>query len=855
MRHEKYNISGMSCSACSARIEKSVAKLEGIKKINVNLLTNSMQVDYDETLLTSDKIIQTVIHTGYGASIANAKKASVEKQESSATAVSTKNETQQIKYRLITSLIFLIPIMYIAMHHMFFEWFGLPVPTWIAGIFHGPENALTFSFAQFLLVLPILYLNRKYFQNGFRNLFQGFPNMDSLVAIGAGASVVFGIFSIFRIGWGLGHENWNLVINYSSNLYFESAGMIITLITLGKFLESKSKGKTSEAIEKLINIVPKQATILKNNQEIIIPIDSLKVGDEVIVRPGESIPVDGIISTGNTSIDESAITGESIPVEKQIGDTVISATLNKNGSIHFIAQKVGADTTINQIIQLVDEASSSKAPIAKLADKISGIFVPVVITIAIIVTCIWLFMGSSIEFAFSIGIAILVISCPCALGLATPVAIMVGTGKGAENGILIKSGEALETAHTIDTVVIDKTGTITEGHPVVTNCLPINMDSKTLLAIAAGLEKNSEHPLAKAIIKYTDSQNIIPYIFDNFKASFGQGVQGIYNNNIYYAGNTSFMEKQGINSSFVSSKLNQLADEGKTPLLFACEKNIIGILAVADIEKPTSARAISLFKKMNISVVMLTGDNKRTAEALRKRLQIPQVIAEVLPQDKEKQIAILQSQGHKVAMIGDGINDAPALARANLGIAIGAGTDIAIDSADAVLMRNDLLDAVTTVRLSKAVIKNIKENLFWAFFYNIIGIPLAAGLLYPTFGIKLSPMIGAAAMSMSSVCVVLNALRLRFFKTDHINQNVSRETFFQIQKKEEDSMMKTTLKIKGMMCTHCQKHVQEALQAIDGVVTVTVDLERNKAEVVSTREITTAEFEKSITDAGYELVQ
>lgn len=860
MKHEKYMITGMSCSACSSRVEKAVSKLTGISKASVNLLTNSMQVEYDENILDSRTIIDAVVHAGYGASL-DGGKSSIQNE---APTVNASSEIKSMKHRLLWSILFLIPTMYIAMHHMFLEWFGLPVFEGFKAIFHGPENAITFAFSQFLLILPIMYLNRKYYSNGFRNLFHGAPNMDSLVGMGSMASAIFGVFAIFRIGWGMGHGDWALVETYSSNLYFESAGMIVTLITVGKYLETRAKGKTSAAIEKLMKLAPKQASVLRNGIETIIPIEELVVGDEIIVRPGEQIPADGTICQGTTSIDESTITGESIPVEKQPGDTVTSATMNKTGSIHFLANRVGADMTINQIIKLVDEASASKAPIAKIADTIAGIFVPAVITLAILVTIIWYFiLGTDLEFAFSIGISILVISCPCALGLATPVAIMVGTGKGAENGILIKSGDALETAHAIDTVVMDKTGTITEGKPQITDIKTYAGTEESLLSLATGMEKGSEHPLAEAIMTYASEHAIAPTAMTNFKALFGRGIQASINGQIYYAGNEALMQEIHLDISPYRAYLNTLADEGKTPLIFADTHQIIGIIAAADTEKASSAAAIAAFKKMGIHVVMLTGDNKRTAEAIRKRLHIPQVIAEVLPQDKEKHIAQLQDAGHIVAMIGDGINDAPALAKANLGMAIGAGTDVAIESADAVLMRNDLLDAVSAVRLSKAVIKNIKENLFWAFFYNVITIPLAAGLLYPTYGIKLSPMIGAAAMSMSSVCVVMNALRLRFFKPNHIVGTVSRETTHETShihstetiQKEGISTMKTTLHIEGMMCQHCQKHVHDALAAMDGVTDVTVDLEGKKADVTATKDISTDDFAKVIMDAGYELVK
>ncbi len=890
MKHEKFTITGMSCSACSTRVEKAVNKLDGIDKASVNLLTNSMQADYDESVVSQQDIIKAVIDAGYGASPADTGSSSSSGAPQKSASDLAKEEMKSMKQRLIGSIIFLIPVMYISMYHMFNEWFGLPIPNFMHYIFHGPQNAITFAFTQFLLILPILYLNRKYYINGFRNLFEGAPNMDSLVGLGSMAAALYGVFAIFRMSWGLGHGDLALVSQYSMNLYFESAGMIVTLIDIGKYLEARAKGKTSTAIEKLMDLAPKQATVLRNGIETVIPVEELVVGDEIVIRPGESIPADGIISEGSTSVDESAITGESIPVEKQSGDKVTSATINKTGFIHIKAQRVGSDTTISQIIKLVDEASASKAPIAKLADTISGYFVPAVIAIALVTGIVWYFvLGYSAEFAFSTAIAVLVISCPCALGLATPVAIMVGTGKGAENGILIKSGEALETAHAIDTVVMDKTGTITEGRPKVTDIISFKGSDDQLVTIAAALEKGSEHPLAEAINTYAADHSLTGKTASDFKALFGRGVQAVIDGKTYYAGNIRLMDEVHIDTTSITATLNTLADDGKTPLLFADEKEVIGIIAVADVEKETSAEAIADFAKMGINVVMLTGDNQRTAEAIRQRLHIPQVIAGVLPQDKEKHIAALQAKGHKVAMIGDGINDTPALAKADLGMAIGAGTDVAIESADAVLMRSDLLDAVSAIRLSKAVIKNIKENLFWAFFYNVICIPLAAGLLYPAFGIRLSPMIGAAAMSLSSFTVCMNALRLRFFQTTH-SSRVSRETrtdksqpavsaaeskaveaattsvsadktaedtekVSNAPKKGNDETMEKTLKIEGMMCQHCQNHVHEALSAMDGVTAVTVDLEGKKADVTLSKDIPMEDFAKVIADAGYELVK
>lgn len=862
MKHETYQVTGMSCSACSARVEKAVSKLEGIEKASVNLLTNSMQVDYDETILTSQAIIDAVVKAGYGASLAGGQAGTKGASPQASPANTAEQEVRQMKRHLLWSIVFLIPTVYIAMHHMLAAHLGIPVPSAISAVFDGPENAISFAFAQFLLILPIMYLNRKYYINGFSNLLRGAPNMDSLVGMGSMASAAFGAFAIFRMGWGMGHGDWALVQTYSANLYFESAGMIVTLITVGKYLETRAKGKTSAAIEKLMKLAPKEATVLRGGVETVILVEDLAVGDEIVVRPGERIPADGIVSQGTTSIDESAITGESIPVEKQVGDKVTSATINTSGYIHVTAQRVGDDTTISQIIRLVDEASASKAPIAKIADAVAGIFVPAVITLAVAATALWYFaMGADLEFAFSIGISILVISCPCALGLATPVAIMVGTGKGAENGILIKSGEALERAHAVDTVVMDKTGTITEGKPRVTDVQALTCSETELLALAAGMEQGSEHPLAEAIVACGKERGIAPKAVSDFRAVFGKGVIASADGKTYYAGNAALMAEQGIAIGSYTDRLDALADQGKTPLIFADNSGVIGIIAVADVEKATSAEAISRFAAMGIDVVMLTGDNARTAEAIRKRLGIPKVIAGVLPQDKERHIAELQAQGRTVAMIGDGVNDAPALAKADVGIAIGAGTDVAIESADAVLMRSDLLDAVSAVRLSKAVIKNIKENLFWAFFYNVIAIPLAAGLFYPAYGLKLNPMIGAAAMSLSSVCVVLNALRLRFFKPNHSAGTVSRETSHETpntpisEQKEGEPAMKTTLHIEGMMCQHCQKHVHDALAAMDGVTDVTVNLEGKTADVTATKDITTDEFAKVITDAGYELVK
>ncbi|WP_318606755.1 heavy metal translocating P-type ATPase [Mitsuokella jalaludinii] len=868
MKKQQFTITGMTCSACSARVEKAVTKVDGTKDVSVNLLTNSMQLEYDEQKTSVPAIIKAVVDAGYGASVKGKQAAAKAAPQEDP----VKKSIDEMKHRLVWSIAFLLPTMYISMHGLFEKLFGLPVPQIVGAVFDGPENAIIFAFSQFLLVLPIMYLNRRYYIAGFRNLFRGAPNMDSLVGMGSMAAALFGAFAIFRMGWGFGHGDMALVQEYSTNLYFESAGMIVTLITVGKYLEARAKGQTSKALEKLMDLAPKQSCVVRGGVEQTIPAEELVAGDEIVVRPGERIPADGVVLSGTTSVDESAITGEPIPVEKQAGDKVTSATINKQGSIHFRAERVGEDTTISQIIRLVDEASASKAPIARTADKIAGIFVPAVITIAVIAGGVWLAMGASVEFAFSIAICILVISCPCALGLATPVAIMVGTGKGAENGILIKSGEALEIAQSVDTVVMDKTGTITEGRPVVTDITTVNgVSEQEFLAIAAGLEKGSEHPLAEAVMTAARERGIAPKAMTDFKALFGRGVEAEADGHVYAAGNDKLMAEKGIDLTPYEAHLASLADDGCTPLIFAEDDRVIGILAAADVEKATSREAIARFRAMGIDVVMLTGDNARTAEAIRRRMDIPKVIAGVLPENKAEHIKKLQAEGHRVAMIGDGINDAPALAQADLGMAIGAGTDVAIESADAVLMKSDLLDAVSAIRLSKAVLKNIKENLFWALIYNVTCIPLAAGILYPAFGIKLSPVIGAAAMSLSSVCVVMNALRLRFFKPDHGAEISAEQTAAAVSsdrkdheaadsaaaqpvQEEEAITMEKTLKIEGMMCAHCQKHVHDALAKMDGVTDVTVDLEGGKADVKATHDIPEADFRKVIEDAGYELV-
>lgn len=878
---ERFDVTGMTCSACSSHVEKSVGKLTGVENVSVNLLTNSMQVEFDENKLDTAGIIKAVEDAGYGAAVKDEHAKSGAKtsgqsgsQENNGLSAVEQN-VKNMKKRLIVSLIFWIPLMYVSMGHMIYQWLNIPMPPFTMNFLHGNENAITYAFTQFLLLLPILIANHKYFKNGFKTLWHRSPNMDSLIAIGAGAAILYGIFAIYRIGYAMGHGDMMVVHQYAHDLYFESAGTILTLITIGKYLETKSKGKTSEAITKLLNLAPKTVTAVRDGVEQVVDAADVEKGEIFLVKPGESVAVDGIVLEGKSSFDESAITGESIPVPKQEGDTIVSASINKSGLIRAKATKVGEDTTIAQIIRLVEEASSSKAPIAKMADKIAGVFVPAVITIALITGVIWLISGATFEFAMSTAIAVLVISCPCALGLATPVAIMVGTGKGAENGILIKSGDALETAHQIDTVVLDKTGTITQGKPVVTDIICAagkNADKTQLLQIAGSLEKGSEHPLAEAIVNYCLTNNISLEKVTDFNALFGKGIEGTVSGTHYYAGNEKMMEEKGISlSTEQKNQIQALAKQGRTPLLFADEKQFLGIVAVADVVKPTSKEAVQKFRDYGIHVIMLTGDNEVTAQAIKEQVGIDEVIAGVLPTQKEEKISALKQAGHKVAMIGDGVNDAPALASADVGIAIGAGTDVAIESADIVLMKNDLLDAVGAVKLSKAVIRNIKENLFWAFFYNSIGIPLAAGVLYPLFQIKLNPMFGAAAMSLSSVCVVSNALRLRWVKLHDAKktqsepyQDVAASTIADINQHNAldnnikstnndkgESTMTTTISIEGMMCAHCQAHVEKALKEVAGVTEVTVSLENKNAVV--TGDASVEALKQAVVDAGYEV--
>lgn len=859
---QKFCVTGMTCSACSAHVEKSVNKLEAVDKASVNLLTETMQVSFDENRISEKEIIEAVEKAGYGAKVLerNVSKQDVQKQDAGKSGKKREQvmkkaneESRQMIVRLLISFVFLIPLMYVAMFHMFEDWFGLPTPAFIENAFGGNENAVSFALTQLLLVLPILYVNRKFFIVGFKTLFRLSPNMDSLVALGATAAVGYGVFALYRIGYGLGHGDMALVEQYSHDLYFESAGMILTLITVGKYLESRSKGKTSEAITKLMDLSPKTAIICKEDgTEAEVPTEDVRIGDVFLVKPGSLIPVDGEVLSGNSSIDESAITGESVPVEKQVGDKVVSATVNKSGFLKCKAMKVGEDTTLSQIIRLVEEASASKAPIAKLADKISGIFVPVVIVIALLTLGGWLLFGATAEFAISTAIAVLVISCPCALGLATPVAIMVGTGVGARHGVLIKSGEALQAVRGVDTVVLDKTGTITAGKLKVMTISAVSGggEGNAMLEAAAALEKQSEHPLAEAVLEYAKEKKIqIPEVQD-FRAVFGRGVEGVVAGKKYLVGNQAFLEEnQVMLAPDCLKKIEDMADEGMTPLLVAGDGTYMGAIGVADEIKESSLFAIEKLQKMAIRVVMLTGDNKRTAQAVQKKLGIREVIAEVLPQDKERHISALKKDGHKVAMVGDGINDAPALAAADVGIAIGAGTDVAMESADIILMKNDLRDAVTAIRLGKAVIRNIKENLFWAFFYNSIGIPIAAGSLYTAFHIKLNPMFGAAAMSLSSICVVINALRLRGFKSGWENKKEKGKA-----KNKEDVKMEKILHIEGMMCGHCTGRVQAALEAVAGVKNVVMSLDDKTATVTIDGNVTEEGLKSVVEAAGYKVI-
>ena len=814
---QKFDVIGMSCSACSAAIDRAVSKIDGVKDVNVNLLSHSMVVEYDDHQVNELVIMKAVEDAGY--------KALVEKQ---AVKEEKKDDLEDKKKSLVTSFVFLIPLFYISMGYMM----GLPLPA----ILTGHENMMVFALTQLFLTLPILYLNRGYFQRGFKSLMHKSPNMDTLIAMGSSAATVYSIYAIFMMGYELGHGHMDGAHAYMMQLYFESAGMILTLISLGKYLESRSKKKTTEAIEKLMNLMPTTATLLKDGQEVVVSIEDVQVGDIVVVKSGQSIPVDGIIVKGQTSIDESMITGESLPVDKTVNDQVIGATMNVEGYIQIKVTHTSQDTVLSKIIQLVEDASSSKAPIAKLADKISGIFVPSVITISLITFIIWLALGQTFHFALTCAISVLVISCPCALGLATPTAIMVGTGRGAQLGILIKSAENLELLSKADAIVLDKTGTITKGKPQVTDIVSL-IKKEEFLKYAGTIEQASTHPLAKAIVTYVKEHQMTIDDLESFEMVQGQGLKGIYQGKEILSGNKRLMESHGIDLSKVFAQSNEYAKVGKTPLYYAYDGQLIGLIVVSDVLKETSQQAIETLKDKGLSVYMLTGDNALTAKAIGQQLGV-ETIAEVLPQDKEKHIRDLQEKGQRVIMVGDGINDAPALMRADVGIAMTSGTDIAMDSADIVLMKNDLNDVVTSIDLSRAVIKNIKQNLFWAFIYNIIGIPIAAGLFYSTLGWLLDPMYGAAAMSLSSVFVVSNALRLRFFQSKQSK----------VEDKEEKKMKK--MNIEGMMCKHCQAHVEKALNGIDGVH-ATVNLEENCAYLDLDKEVSEEVLIHAVEEAGY----
>ena len=841
----KYDVTGMSCAACSARIEKVVGKLEGVKSVTVNLLMNNMTVDFDENTLNDDKIIQAVIGAGYGASLPreeNAPQTTAEKTVNPAD-----EELASMKTRLVWSIVFLVPLMYVAMGHML----HLPMPSWL----HGEGNYLTNALVQLLLCVPVLFLNRKFYVVGLKALWKRSPNMDSLIAVGSGAALVSGLVAVFRMSYGYGHGDLAIVDRYAHNLYIESAAMILTLITVGKFLETRSKGRTGQAISRLIALTPDTAKLLKDGVEVETPVAQVQLGDIAVVRAGDRVPVDGVICHGNAAIDQSALTGESIPVEKTLGDRVDAGTICQNGFFQVRVDRVGKDTSLARIIALVEEASSGKAPIARLADKIAGIFVPTVMGIALLAFVIWLLLGESVEFALNIGISVLVISCPCALGLATPVAIMAGAGKGAENGILFRTAQSLEQAQSVTTVVLDKTGTVTRGQPAVTDL--VAADTAALLGLAASIEASSSHPLARAVLRECENRGIAPQPLDRVENLPGFGLVAQQEEDVIAAGNAALMEKLSIDLSAVEEKARSLEENGKTLLYFAKNKALAGLIAVADPVKDTSAAAVKELKELGCKVVILTGDNHRTADAVCKAVGADYAIAQVLPQDKEAHIRALQDKGEIVAMVGDGINDAPALTRAEVGLAIGGGTDVAIESADVVLTGAQLTAVPQAIKLSRAVLRIIKQNLFWAFFYNAIGIPVAAGVLYPAFGITLSPMIGSAAMSLSSFCVVTNALRLTRLKLGAecpTTCSLSVENEVKIEEtvmKQEETVMTKTMNIQGMMCPHCVAHVKKALTAIPGVE-ADVQLANNCAVITMEQPVEDAVLVKAVVDAGYQ---
>lgn len=829
---KQYNVTGMSCASCVARVEKAVNKVDGVTSCSVNLLTNSMSVDGD---VKSSDVISAVEKAGYGASL----KGNSSKENKSSDEPLKDTETPKLKIRLFSSLVFLLLLMYISMGHMMW---GFPLPSILA------NNHIAMGLIQLLLTGIIMVINQKFFVSGFKALIHRSPNMDTLVALGAGASFIYSVYALFAMTNAQVNNDMSLVMKYMDEFYFESAGMILTLITLGKMLESYSKGKTTNAIKGLMNLAPKKATILVDNVEKVLPIEEVKIGDIFVVKPGENIPVDGVVIEGESAVNESALTGESIPVDKTVGDNVSGATVNQSGFIKCKATKVGEDTTLSQIIKMVSDASATKAPIAKVADKVSGVFVPIVISIAVVTIIVWLLCGATFGNALVRGISVLVISCPCALGLATPVAIMVGNGVGAKNGILFKNATSLETTGKVSYVLLDKTGTITNGTPVVTDIIPSeNYTQDDLLSYASSLESKSEHPLAKAVVQKAIDSNIKTLDTTDFKSLTGNGVSAKINGKTIVGGSVKHISSITNIDENIIKQADDLATKGKTPLLFVMDNQLLGIIAVADVVKSDSPKAIKELQNMGIKVVMVTGDNEKTAQAIAKESGVDEVIAGVLPDGKEKVVTQYKEKG-MVAMVGDGINDAPALTRADIGIAIGAGTDVAIDSADIVLMKSKLTDVSGAIRLSRGTLRNIHENLFWAFIYNVIGIPLAAGVWISIFGWTLSPMFGAAAMSLSSFCVVTNALRLNFLniRSSKRDRKIKNKT-----NKKEKNTMTTTLKINGMMCPHCEATVKTALESIDGVTSAEVSHESGTAVVTLSKVVSEDVLKKAVVDKGY----
>ncbi|KNZ41037.1 heavy metal translocating P-type ATPase [Acetobacterium bakii] len=857
MKKVQFKISGMTCTACAAAIERKVNQIDGVASAVINFSTENLVVTFQKELVSSEIIVKAIESLGYGA--APIDESPAPNKPRSKGQPEYQKQILEIRNRLIISLIFTIPLFYLAMGTMI----GLPVPSFLA----GPQNLLINALTQLFLTLPVIYLCRHFYYNGFKALAKRIPNMDSLVAVGTSASLIYGVVVLFILAYGFSYDNMDLIHHYSHELYFESAAVILVLITLGKYFETKAKGKTSQAIEKLIALAPESARVIRDNQEVEIPIEDVQLDDRVIIRPGDRIPVDGEILSGHSSVDESLLTGESIPIEKKIGDSVICGSINKTGAFEFRATKIGNDTTLSKIIQLVEEAQSSKAPIAKIADQISRYFVPIVMGISLLSFSVWMFLGYGLSFSLSIGISVLVISCPCALGLATPTAIMVGTGKGAEKGILFKNGPSLEILGKSDTIVFDKTGTLTVGAPSVTDVILYDdsISPQKLLTLTASLEQKSEHPLSEAIVNKALHNNLELVDATEFNAFPGMGIQGKIGDLMIFAGNPKLMEQENIALGSITEDYNRLSDMGKTPLIIAWNQELKGIIGVADTIKENSLQAITQLKAMGLNVHMLTGDNERTAMAIGKTVGIDNVVANVLPHEKSHHIKNLQLQGRQVIMVGDGINDAPALAQSNVGIAIGNGTDVAIESADIILMQNDLLNIVSAIQLSKATLRNIKQNLFWAFIYNVIGIPLAAGLLFIPFGLKLNPMFAAAAMSFSSVSVVLNALSLKAFKpklnqkyTVKDNDAIS-EINFSLNRSDENiennkkagNKMKKVLKVDQMSCQHCVKRVEDTLNAIEGIDSVLVSLEKGEVTYEATNSVDDKVVIAALTDSGY----